>query len=90
MQVSRETLEVAQDLEARDPEPAVVDRAHRGFFAAGMADDIPGVQHDLREAGVDDGAELGFERPGKRDRVHAEVVDVHRWLTTSSKVTLPR
>ncbi len=56
MQVSREALEVSQHLEARDPEPAVADRAHRGFFAAGMADDISGVQHDLREAGVDDGA----------------------------------
>ena len=33
------------------------------------------VQHDLREAGVAHGAQLGLERPRERDRVHAEVVE---------------
>ena len=56
MQVTREALEVPQYLEASDPEPTVAHRAHGGILAAGMADDIPGVQHDLREAGLDDDA----------------------------------
>ena len=90
MQVTREPLEVPQYLEAGDPEPALAHRAHGGILVIGMADEIRRVQHDLGEAGFADDAELGFERPREGDRVHSEVVDVHRWLATSSKVTLPR
>ena len=52
VQVARQALEVAQHLEAGDAQPAVAHRGNRGFLAAGMADDVGGVEHDLREAGA--------------------------------------
>ena len=98
MQVTREALEVPQHLEARDPQPAIAYRAHGGLLAAGMADDVPGVQHDLREAGLPDAASLASSGPA------SVIVSMPKWsmfivrlqrcrrssLTTSSKVTLPR
>ena len=48
-----------------------------GGFAAGVSDDVARREHDLREARVAHRAELSLQRPGQRDRVHPEVVEVH-------------
>src|SRR4051812_18424245 len=92
MQVAGQAFEVAQHLEAGDAQPARAHGGDRGRFARRMADDVGRVQHDLREAGLADRAQLRLERARRRDRVHAEVVQVHEpdRLTTSSKVTPPR
>ncbi len=46
------------------------------LHAVRVADDVLGRQHDLREAGLAHGLELGLQRPCKRDGVHPEVVNV--------------
>ena len=98
VEMARQSLEVAQHLEAGRAEAALAHEAGRGRFAAGMARDVARRDHDLREARLAHRPELRLERPGEGDRVHPEIVDVHRaspaqgsrWLTTSSKVTPPR
>jgi hypothetical protein len=90
MQMTGEALEVAQYLETRHAQAAAAHRGDRGVFTGRMAGDVGRVQHDLREAGGAHRAQLGLERPRERDRVHAEVLEVHAFDTTSSNVTPPR
>src|SRR6185295_20408113 len=84
-----QAFEVAQDLEAGDAQAARAHRGDRRFLPVRMADDVGGVEHHLGEAGAADGAQLRLQRAGRRDGIHAEVVEVH-FETTSSKVTPPR
>ena len=67
-------LEIAQHLEAGDAQPAGVHRRDRGRLATGMADEVLGGEHDLREARLAHRAQLGLQRPRQRDGVHAEVI----------------
>src|SRR5918999_943389 len=92
MQVPRQSLEVAQHLEARHAQAALAHGIDCRLRSAGMPGEIVRVQHDLREAGGSHRAQLGLERPREANGVHPEVIEIHcfRWLTTSSKVTLPR
>jgi hypothetical protein len=92
VQRARQAFEVAQHLEAGDAQAARLDRRHRRGLAAGMADDVGSVEHDLLEPGLAHRLQLGLERPGQGDGVHPEVIEIHdlTWLTTSSNVTPPR
>jgi hypothetical protein len=47
-----------------------------------MAGEVVGVQHHLGEAGGAHRVELGLERPRQRDRVHAEVIEIHGFRLT--------
>ena len=91
MQVAGQALEIAQRLEAADPQPACAQRRDRRLLSAGVARDFRGVEHHLAEARRAHCAQPCLERPGKRSRVEREVIQVHgfRWLTTSSKVVAP-
>src|SRR3954471_23418433 len=77
MQMAGETFEVAQHLEAGDPQPARAHRRDRRRLAVRMASDVGRVQHDLREARLAHRAQLRLERPRERDRIHAEVIEIH-------------
>jgi hypothetical protein len=89
-------FEIAQDLETGHAQAALAHRRDRGRFTSGMPDEVLRRQHDLCESAFAHRAQLGLERPGERDGIHAEVVLVHadppgrKWLTTSSKVIPPR
>ena len=74
VQVPRQAFKVTQDLKARDPKSTRIDRAHRGFKALGMRDNIACTEHDLREASVTNGFEFRLERTGQRDGVHPKVL----------------
>jgi hypothetical protein len=63
VQVAREAFKVAQHLKAGDAQAAGAHRRHRGLHAVGVAHDVFGRQHDLREAGGAHGLELGLQRP---------------------------
>ena len=78
MQVARKAFEIAQHLESGHSEPARAHRGERGAFAVGMADNIGGVQHDLRESRRLHRAQLRLQRPRERDRIHAEMVKIHK------------
>ena len=75
LQMAAQALEVTQHLEAGATQSAGLDLGHRCFHAVGMADDVVGLQHHLGEAGVHHGLELGLQRPGQGDGVHAEALD---------------
>src|SRR3954447_5931845 len=77
VQMAGEPFEVAQHLEAGDPQPARAHRRDRRRLALRMARDVGRVQHDLREARLAHRAQLRLERPGERDRIHAEVIEIH-------------
>ena len=74
--MSRQAFEIAQHLETGYPQPAGAHHVDSRVDALGVSRDIARRQHDLREAGVPNRRELGRQRSGKRDRVHAEVADV--------------
>src|SRR6185503_8119085 len=86
----REPLEVAQHLEARHAQAARAHGGDRRRLAAGMADDVGRVEHDLREARLAHRLQLRLERPGEGNGVRPEVIQVHGLPTTNSKVTPPR
>src|SRR4029077_9212101 len=86
----REALEIAQHLEAGNAQPARAHRGDRGRFTLGVADDVGGVQHDLREARLAHRLEFGLQRAGQGDGVHSKMIQIHKLPTTSSKVTPPR
>ena len=86
VQVARQALEVAQHLEAGDAQAALAHRAIAAASPPGWPTMSRGVQHHLREAGVAHRAQLGLERPGERDRVHAEVVEVHGLQVTHDQL----
>src|SRR3954451_5797069 len=77
MQMAGETFEVAQHLEAGDPQPARAHRRDRRRLAVRMTRDVGRVQHDLREARLAHRAQLRLERPRERDHIHAEVIEIH-------------
>jgi hypothetical protein len=74
--------------------------AHGGLPALRMADQVVGLEHHLAEAGVLHRLQLGLQRAGQRDGVHAEagdglaqaarVVHAARSSCTSSNTTPPR
>jgi hypothetical protein len=76
VQMARQAFKVAQHLKAGDAQATGAHRSHCGLHAVGVAHDVFGCQHKLREAGVFHGLELGLERPCQRDGVHPEVVNV--------------
>src|SRR5438067_208151 len=78
MQVPAQSFEVAQHLEASDSQSRATYGGDRSAFATRVADDVGRVEHDLREARFARGLQLRLERPGERDGVHAEVVEVHK------------
>ena len=78
VQMARQALEIAQHLEAGNPEAARAYGGDRSAFAVRVADDVVGIEHDLREARRLHRAQLGLQRPRQRDRVHAEMVEVHK------------
>jgi hypothetical protein len=90
VQVSRKAFEIPEHLEAGDPEPARAHSRDGGGFTVGMTHDVGRIEHDLGQAGRLYRAQFGLQGSGQGNRVHPEVVQVHRWLTTSSKVTPPR
>src|SRR3954462_10617973 len=77
MQMAGETFEVGQHLEAGDPQPARAHRRDRRRLAVRMTRDVGRVQHDLRKARLAHRAQLRLERPRERDRIHAEVIEIH-------------
>ncbi len=76
VQVPRQTLEVAQHLESRHAQAARAHRLHGLGDTFGMPDDVARRKHDLRKAGLPHGRQLGGQRAGQRNRVHAELGDV--------------
>src|SRR5690349_14579551 len=98
--MARQALEVAQHLEAGSAQSARADRLDARLPPLRMAGKVVCLQHHLAEARVTDRVELRLERPGERDRVHAERRDrllhaatLHHArpsLCTSSNTTLPR
>ena len=63
VQVARQAFEIAQHLESGHAQAACAHRGDRGAFALGMADDVGGVQHDLRESRRLHRTQLRLERP---------------------------
>ena len=76
MQMPHQAFEIAQDLEAGDPQAAGAYNRHRRVDALGMPDDVPRSQHDLAKARALDGRQFRFQRPGQGDGVHAEIGNV--------------
>src|SRR4051812_24227451 len=83
-----EPFEAAQPLEAGDPQPARAHRRDRRRLALRMTGDVGRVQHDLREARLAHRAQLRLERPRERDRIHAEVIEIHKGVRAIFRLQL--
>ncbi len=99
VQVAGQPLEVAEHLEAGHAQAASLHCGDRRGDTTFVTGEIARRQHHLPETRCTDRGELLLERARERDRVHAEVVEVHggsagairrslaEWLATSSNVT---
>jgi hypothetical protein len=72
-----QSFEIAQHLEPCYAQAALADGGDRGCLAPRMLDQVARREHDLGESALVHRAQLGLERPGERDGVHAEVILVH-------------
>ena len=77
MQVAGQALEVAEHLEAGHAQAAALHCSDGCGDPTFVTGEIARRQHHLPESCCTDRGELLLERARERDRVHAEVVEVH-------------
>ena len=74
--MTAQAFKIPQHLKPGHTQAAGLDCGDCRAPALGVTHQIARRQHDLAESGAADRGELGLQRPGQRDGVHPEIVEI--------------